>query len=131
MNFFEALTNLYTKSGDIPSDIDTGSVLVFSKTLSQDRDCHAVLKRMSKLMLYLPPRMAYGLMFLMIPKKTQVPYLKFTRKKKEEEADELLKKIQTFLGWSDREMQLHSRLLERTILKDKKHWKAEFGISDG
>ena len=61
-----------------------------------------------------------------VPKTSLPTYNKLTSEEPIE--DPLLKRIQSLMCWSDREMQLNMQLLENTVLKDKANWKSELGI---
>ena len=126
MNFFDLITNIYQKN-KLTDKVNDGILISINKWLSFDKDNLLPIQKILKYLFYIEPLHFYYLLFFNIPKKFKVPFLR-KAKKTEEKEDELVRKIQDFLGWSDRELRLNRKLLELTILKNRRYWGKEFGL---
>ena len=124
---FEAITAIYKKD---PKEIEvnTSICLTLTKWLSWDVSNLEVLSKVFPFIFYLSPKHYYYILWLNIPEKSKMPYLKKYSEDKEETESELVKKIQKVLGWSNRELLLHKKIINNVILKDEIHWRKELGI---
>jgi len=126
VEFFDIVKTIYTKQNPI-SEIDVGTNIALSKYLGRDKDNLPTLQKISKYILYIEPIEYYYLLYLMIPRKQKIPYLKKIIKVEKEE-NKLLDAIKRFLKWSDKELLLHSKLLEQTLLKNHNYWSQQLGV---
>lgn len=124
---FEAITAIYKKDPK-EMEVNTSICLTLTKWLSYDCDNLEVLSSIFPFIFYLSSQHYYYILWLNIPAKSKVPYLKKYSEDKEETESELVKKIQKVLGWSSRELLLHKKIINDVILKDEKKWKERMGI---
>lgn len=124
---FEAITAIYKKD---PKEIEVNvsMVLTITKWLSYNCDNLEILQGIFPFIFYISPQHYYYILWLNIPEKSKVPYLKKYLEDKEETESELVKKIQRILGWSNRELLLHKKIINDVILKDGEKWKERMGI---
>ena len=126
MNLFDILGNIYKKNKVLP-EVDTGFLIVISKYLSLDKNNIDYLGKIIKYILYIEPIHYYYLLFFNIPKKQRAPFLNLKKESKKEHS-ELIKKIQSFFDWSERELEWNMSILNKIILKDKKKLEEGFGL---
>lgn len=126
MNFFDTIRNLYTKNKSI-QELNNGILITINKWLSFDKDNIEPIKKTLKYLFFIEPKHYYYLLFFNIPRRTNIPFLK-KPKTIDEKTDKLLTKIKEYLGWSNREVKFNYKVLELTVLKNKKYWTKEFGL---
>jgi hypothetical protein len=124
---FEAITAIYKKD---PKEIEvnTSIMITVSKWLSFDKDNLQVLKEIVPFIFYLSPKHYYYIAWLNIPQKYKVPFLKKYEEVNKPEKNELEQKIQSVLGYSDREFFYNKKAIDSLISKDEMLWKERLGI---
>ena len=127
-NPFELIRKIYQKEdiSDI-TNIDTSMCIIISKYLSYDKDNLPILKKLVHFIFYIEGINYIYLLWLSIPKKDRVPFLKKIDKK-EEKKIKLYEEIKEVLEWSERELQFNKSILDKVIMPYKKYWEKEFGI---
>jgi hypothetical protein len=126
VEFFDIVKTIYTKQNPI-IEIDLGTNIALTKYLGRDKDNLPTLHKISKYLLYIEPLEYYYLLYLLIPRKYKIPYLKKIIKVEKEE-NKLLEAIRLFLKWSNKELSLHKKLLELTLLKNHIYWTQQLGV---
>ena len=126
LSLFDILGNIYKKN-KVKPDIDKGYLIIINKWLSLDKDNIPSLNRIVKYLFFINPEHYYYLLFFNIPKKFRAPFLK-TKKETKKEPTELVQRIQSFFGWSQNELNANIDILGRTVLKNEKYWKEQFGL---
>ena len=86
-----------------------------------------ILKKLSYYIFFVEPRHYLILLFLLIPYQQYVPFYNAI-KKQENKKDKLYEKIKYVLGWSDKELQLHTSLLNKVI--DREYWCNELAVKE-
>ena len=125
-NFFDIIKNIYMKQNPI-TEIDLGTNIAISKYLGRDKDNLPTLKLISKYLFYIEPIEYYYLLYILIPKKYKIPYLKKIEKIEKKES-KLLDAIKKVLRWSDKECNIHGKILEQTILRNDTYWCKQLGV---
>jgi hypothetical protein len=127
INFFDIIKGIYKKEKIDLSEINNSLLITLNKWLSYDKDNLESLKNILEYLFEIDPECYFILLYLNIPKKQNVPFLRkiFKIDKKK---DELLEKIKYHFDWSDKELEYNMSILKETILKNKKYWKKEFGL---
>lgn len=120
-NPFEIIKKIYLKEelGDI--NVDISLCLTVSKYLSYDVDNLPFLKKIVPYIFNINANTYIYLLWLSIPKKSKVPYLKKIDKI-EEKKDKLYEEIKEVLDWSTRELKMNKSILDKVILPKKKYW---------
>jgi len=125
LNIFLLIKSIYTKKTLNIEEVESYHNIAILKWLSYDSSNLATLEEISKYFFYLSPELYLKLIYLSIDKKEQVPFLhKITKETKKE--NELYNKIRDTLRWTDRELRLYSRLLDKII--EPKYWKQQLGV---
>jgi hypothetical protein len=124
-NIFTTIKSIYKKQNLDISEAEMFHGVAIGKWLSYDTDNMKVLEECSKYFFYLTPELYLKLLYLCIPKKEQPPFLHKVEKETKKE-NQLYESIRVALRWTDRELKLHSRLLDKII--DSKYWKQQLGI---
>ncbi len=127
MTLFDILGNIYNKKNKTVPEIDTGYFIIINKWLSYDKDNIQSLNRIVKYLFFIEPEHYYYLLFFNIPKKFRMPFLK-VKKDEEKEQTELVNKIKSYFNWSQNELNANIDILCRTVLKNEKYWKEQFGL---
>lgn len=126
VEFFDIVKTIYTKQNPI-NEIDLGTNIALTKYLGRDKTNLSTLQKLSKYLLYIEPLEYYYLLYLLIPKKYKIPYLKKIDKIEKEE-NKLSAAMKRILKWSDKELLLHLPLLEKTLLKNHNYWAQQLGV---
>lgn len=124
-NIFTTIKSIYKKNKLDTNEVESFHNIAIQKWLSIDKDNLSVLKSISKYFYYLEPKLYLQLLYLCIPKKEQPPFLHKIEKETKKE-NELYNKIRDTLRWTDRELKLYSRLLDKII--EPKYWKSQLGV---
>lgn len=124
-NIFETIKSIYKKTKLDTKEIESFHCIALNKWLSYDEDNTDTLKKAVKYFFYLSTEMYVKLLYLCIAKKSQAPFLHKVEKEKVKE-NLLYNKIRDTLQWTDRELKLHSKLLEKII--EPKYWKKQLGV---
>jgi hypothetical protein len=127
-DYLALLKTIYTKELIETTD-DIGLCIALTKSLSKDIENLDVLRDVVKYLFYVKPEHYFFLLFFYIPKKSYIPKLVKTAKVKDEKPDVLLDKLQYVLSWSNKELKRNKNILEKTVLQNKKYWKAELGVA--
>ncbi len=128
---FDLLKILYTKNKAYSHFEDVGILFWLNTYLALDRKNLNTIKELAPFLFYVNPRHYFYLLFFSIPYSANPPYLKKPAKTPVKE-NVVVKRIQSVLGWTNREVRFNYPILEKIFLKDKateKHWKQELGTS--
>ncbi len=125
LNYLDALKSIYTKEKFGIVD-DIGFCISLTKTLSKDQDNIPALKEIVPFLFLVSPEHYFFLLYLGIKKKSYIPRLQ-QFENQEKKSDEVLEFAQKVLKWSNREMNLNNKILEK-VLEDKEFWNEEFGL---
>ena len=126
MNFIDAVKAIYTKSRFNFSEADDGLCIGISKYLSRDSDNLEAIKEAINYLFYIAPENYLRLLYLTVPKKFRVPFLKKSKAEELEDSD-LWLRLKEILNWSTREMKFN-RIAINKILSNEQHWKQELGV---
>jgi hypothetical protein len=124
-NIFTEIKSIYKKQNINTVEVEMYHCIAITKWLGYDEDNMTVLEEVAKYFFYLSPKLYLQLLYLCIIKKDQPPFLHKVEKETIKE-NELYNKIKTTLRWTDRELKLHSKLLDKII--DAKYWKGQLGL---
>jgi hypothetical protein len=124
-NIFTEIKSIYKKQSLNIAEVDSYHNIAQLNWLIYDESNILILKELAKYFYYLTPELFLQLIYICIPKKEQPPFL-HKIEKETVKANELYDKIKLTLRWSDRELKLHSRLLDKVI--DTKYWKIQLGV---
>lgn len=130
MNPFDLLKALYKKNCTHINNIDVGLCLFLNSYLGLDKNNLKTIKDLSPYLFYVNPVHYFYLLYFSVSYSSIPPFLKKPAKKEIKE-DPFLDRIQSLLGWTNREMYLNYSVLEQTIFKDEettKLWKKELAI---
>ena len=123
--FFDVLKSCYTKN-PLDIKIDTNYCIGLVRWLSYDPINLPIIKRITKYLFYLKPLYFYYMLLLCIPPRKKIPFLNKPSSEPAIKYPKLYEEIRKALDWSDKELRLHSKLLNRVI--DKNHWKKEMAL---
>lgn len=124
-NIFTEIKAIYKKQRINTEEVEFFHNIALTKWLSYDQDNMKALKKVCKYFFYLTPELYLKLLYLSIGKKEQPPFLHKVEKEVIKE-NELYNKIRDTLQWSDRELRLHSLLLNQII--NVKYWNSQLGV---
>ena len=124
-NIFNEIKAIYKKQLINTKEVEMFHNIAIIKWLSYDEDNMEILEEVSKYFFYLSPELYLKLLYLCIGKKDQPPFLHKVEKEKSK-GNELYDKIKTTLGWTDKDLRLHSELLNKII--EVKYWSQQLGI---
>jgi hypothetical protein len=127
VNIFEVIKSIYLKT---PLELESNVSLniTISKFLSYDKDNLKHLKEIVPFIFDVEPNTYLNILWLSIPYKSKVPFLKNVSQIKVKE-EELFQVIADFLEWSPKELELNRDELIKKILPRKEYWKKEMGIN--
>jgi hypothetical protein len=127
MNYIDLLKTVYNKQKLEMCD-DIGTCIMLSKTISKDISNNKVIRKVVDYLFYVEPKHYFYLLYFLIPRSNYLP--KFVKvEKNEEKENPLVEKIKYVLGWSTKEYNYNSIIIEKLVLCDEKHWKEQLGIS--
>ena len=126
-NPFDLIKKIYLKEDISNINIDTSLCLVISKFLAYDVDNLPFLKKIIPYIFDISADNYLYLLWLSIPKKSKVPYLRKINKV-EKEKNELYESIMDALDWSETEMLKNKSTLDKIILPKKEYWKVKLGV---
>jgi hypothetical protein len=125
-SIFDDIKTIYLKRNISLEKRDTYQNIALVRWLAYDEDNLPYLKKIITYIWYLDANLFYYLLYCNIPKKDTVPYLhKIT--KEEPKENKLFDKIKETLQWTDKELKLHLKLLEKII--NEEYWAKELGIN--
>ena len=124
MNFFDVIKTVYKKNGDLPL-CDTQLCITLNKWLGFDKDNLAVIKSLLPYMFFVEPKHYFILLYCNIRQKARVPFFKKIEKKKVKE-NKLYEKMRYVLGWSKKELNYNTRIVEKVL--EPKVWKKKLGV---
>jgi hypothetical protein len=122
---FDLIKSIYRKEPMKVDELDLGICIALTSTLKNDPDNLPILKKLLQVLYYIDPKNYVILLFLSIPRKFSVPFLKGVKKLDKPE-NVLYNKIQSVLGWSKRELKFHEPILDKII--DKDYWGKELAV---
>jgi hypothetical protein len=125
---FELIECIYNKT-TLPENfnVDTSFCVILSKYLSMDRNNLPFLKKIISYIFNINPNVYIYLLWLSIPKKSKVPFLKKIDKI-EKKNDKLYEEIKETLDWSERELEMNRSILDKIILPKKEYWMQKLGV---
>ena len=124
-SIFNSIKSIYKKTCLDTSEVEGFHNIAIVKWLSLDNDNIRVLEEVSKYFFYLSPELYLKLLYLCIPKKEYPPFLHKVEKETTKE-NKLYEKIRIALRWTDKDLKVHSKLLDKII--DTKYWKVQLGV---
>lgn len=124
-NIFTEIKSIYKKQRLNTEEVEHYHNIALNKWLSYDRDNMPILKEVTKYFFYLSPELYLKLLYLCIPKKEQPPFLHKIEKETSKE-NIVYEKIKETFQWTDRELKLHSKLLDQVI--NNKYWSQQLGV---
>lgn len=123
-NFLDLLKTIYTKQ-KICYTNDIGECIALSKSLSKNPDNLKGLSKCINYLFYIDPLHYFYLLYFNIPSKQYIPKsIKFDID--EEKENKLYNKIKYVMNWSDKELKINKRILDKVI--DEKYWNKELAI---
>lgn len=123
-NYLDLLNSIYTKEKKAVN-YDIGISIALTKTLAKDKDNLEAIKKCVPFLFYLSPLHYFYMLYFNIPKKTYIP--KMLKIENEEITEnKLYSKIQYVLGWTNRELKLNEKILDRVI--EQETWKKELAV---
>jgi len=125
MDLFKTLNAIYTKQKLAINTVEKKEVIGLFRWLAMDLDNLPILKRINQYLFYLSPENLLILLYFSIPQRYKAPYMKYTKKVEKPEIGVLYAKIQGYFGWSQRELELNEKYLNRL---DIKFWNKVFGV---
>jgi hypothetical protein len=125
-SIFEDIKAIYSKKNLDTSNTEAYKNIAIMKWLILDEDNHETLKEIVKYFFSVEPVHFLYLLYFNIGKQVPVPFLHKIDKEEKEEDNTLYLKIKQTLKWSDRELLLHKRLLDKVI--DNKYWANQLGV---
>jgi hypothetical protein len=132
MNIFKIIQNLYTnKKSNWIDEIEEDEIqpLIIQRWLSCDEKLAIVVRWCDKYVFSLPPKMYLSLVWSVIPKRTNTPFLKYISKNKdEEELDFILKLVRKHLKLSDNDYYHYKPYIISNIKKNMVDWFKFYGI---
>ena len=125
-NIFNCIKSLYHKKLENIEikEIEMYQNIAISKWLIYEESNLNILEKVIKYIFYLEPINYFYLLALNLPKLERVPFLHKIEKETIEK-NKLFDKIKFTLQWSDKELKLHTKLLEKII--DEVYWGKELG----
>lgn len=125
-DYLSLLKTIYTKEKLEVTD-DIGLCIALTKTLAKESSNLEDIKKVVPFLFYLDPKRYFYLLYFVIKPKSYIPKSVKVEKVENEESD-LLNKVQSVLGWSNKERRYNSTILNKTILENEKYWKGELGV---
>lgn len=128
-NIFNDIKAIYSKNKSIAlkEDRETYQNISILKWFSYDEDNLPILKKILHYIFFIEPLHFLLLLYFNIPRKQIPPFLHKIHKEEAKE-NKLFSKIKETLQWSDRELKLHTKLLEKTVLINEKYWSKQLGV---
>ena len=126
INFWDIIKSIYTKKKIDINEVESFSNIGLVKYLSFDKDNLLSLSRIAEFSYYIAQDSLFYLIWLSIPYKANTPYLKVYNRNIEVEDNELYKKIQYILNWSNRELDYNKNILNKVI--DNSIWNKKLGL---
>lgn len=132
ISFFDLLKNVYTKeitdSEELAKSVNTNLLIGVVKWLSYDVTNLPILKKITNYMFYMEPLHFYYLLLLSVPHRYRPPFLRKHAVESPVKQKRLYEKIKYVLDWSERELRLYNKLLDKVIKSKEKYWKGELGL---
>ena len=125
MDLFKTLNAIYTKQQIKLDNIQRQDVMGLFRWLAMDTNNLPVLRKINQYLFYLRPENLLILLYFTIQQRNRAPFIKYTKKVKKPGISLLYTKIQRYFGWSQRELALNEKYLQKL---DVKKWKKAFGI---
>jgi hypothetical protein len=123
--YWDIIQNIYKKDR-VPLELtEFVNFQALTRYLAKDKDNLPIVRKILPYLWYLSPETYYRILYLLIPRKSILPYL---ARKKEAilEASPLLDKVKTILGYSNKEFNCYKPLLNKVL--DKKYWSKQLAI---
>lgn len=125
---FNIINKLYTKDISLFNEFKPQDLFMLVRWLGQDMDNINILKRLDKFLFTIDPKHYLTLLFFGIHRKYRAPYLEYVKADKKIE-NQLLKRIQRYLKYSDREFDRVKPIVLREIRKDLKGYCSKLGLT--
>lgn len=132
MDFPEILklyNSLYTKQpiNFIP-EYSIQTSIMFTKWVIREPELVEKIYPLFEYMFNIDPKHYYYLLSTHIPKRAVAPKIKkFTKARKKKE-DAVIVKMRTIFDWTSGELEIMREIVDKTVMKNKKHWQKEFGL---
>lgn len=127
-NIYETVNALYKKEPITIPKIDVSLCIALTNILKLDTNNLTILKKLTEYLFYLEPKRYIMLLFILLPQKIRVPFLKKIEKVTEEKEDKLYNKIGYVLDWSKKELNIYKFLLDKII--DRDYWCKELACKN-
>lgn len=127
-NIFDNIKVLFKKEPIDISQLEMFHLFSITKWLSYDEETLNRISHILKYIFLIEPQSYYYLLGLNLPKLERLPFFHKIEKEEQKE-NKLFSKIKEALRWSDKELKLHHKLLEKIIQPNAKYWQKELGIA--
>ena len=114
---FDIIKAIYHKNPINLKEININLCILLNKYLSLDKDNTEIIKNLLPYLFYINPIHYFFLLFVNIPKKTYIPFLKKIEKK-EEILPKYVDKLCYIMNWSKKEYMFNKCILDKQIDKD-------------
>ena len=125
MNPFSEILNSICKKNPVNYDSKNFvNFIAIGKTLAKESKFISSLKGFGKYVWYLKGELPYYFLYCIVP----YGISSYSKKleDKEQEISPVYNRIKEVLGWSNKELRLHTKILNKII--DEKYWKRNMGI---
>jgi hypothetical protein len=126
MNIFDITNGIYKKEPLIIDKIDVSLCIVLTNILKLNKTNIHSIKKIIHYLFFIEPKRYIMLLFIMIPQNLRPPFIKGVKKIEEVKEDLLYKRIGYQFDWSNRELELNRKILDKVI--DKDYFKKELGV---
>ena len=132
MNIFEILNNIYTNPRSKWIDeLEDSEVVPFliNNWLSMNNQNVAICKYLDRYTFVLPVKKWLHLVWVTVPKRESVPFVKYIKKVDEDESyPELMQKVKTFLGVSGNDLEEFNKRVRPVVEQDLSKYMKFFGM---
>jgi len=101
---------------------------MFTKWVIREPELVATIQPLFQYIFTVNPKRYYGLLYTHIPKRATAPKIKKYNKKRKKAEDKVITRVREIFDWTAGELDTMRGILDKTIMKEKKHWERQFGL---
>ena len=102
--------------------------IMFTKWVIREPELVNKLQPLFQYIFTIKPKHYYYLLYTHIPQREIAPKIKKYSKPRSKKEDAVIVKMREIFDWTSCELEIMREIVDKTIMKHKKHWEREFGV---